>query len=149
MVGAFAIAACGSDDTADPADTEPTSTAEADSSATTDLTIRYQAPQADIDVTYSLVCSSDGATIDGDDVDVTAEAACAALDDQAVFDRLVDGVPQDQMCTEQFGGEDIATIRGTLGAAAVDTTVDRTNGCGISTWDELLSALLPPAVGVR
>lgn len=113
-----------------------------------ELTIRHQAPQADVDVTYTVTCSAGDAAIGGGDVDVDPQAACAALGDPAVVDRLVEGPPDDQVCTEQFGGEDVATIDGTIETAPVGTTVDRVNGCGISTWDELLAPILPTAVGV-
>ena len=51
------------------------------------------------------------------------------------------------MCTEIYGGPDVATITGDIDGAPVDTTVDRANGCGIDDWDTVLAGLLPPAVG--
>lgn len=156
-IASFGIAACGDDEATAPAATEPVSTADGESYPTAELTIRHQAPQADVDVTYTLMCGPDAVVL-GDDVDVDAQSACEALDDPAVVDRLVAGAPEDQICTEQFGGDDIATIIGTIGTTGttgaiesenVDTTVDRVNGCGISTWDDLLAPVLPPAVGVQ
>ena len=112
------------------------------------LTIRHRAPQVDLDNTYTLTCSAADATLDGDAVDVDPQAACEALGDAAVVDWLLDGPPDDQVCTEQYGGDDTAAIEGTIETAPVDVTVDRVNGCGISTWDDLLAPILPPAVGV-
>lgn len=148
-VSALGIAACADDRAAAPSDSPPASTGDGALYPAADLTIRHQAPQADVDVTYTLSCSSDGAEIGGDDVGVDAPAACEALTDPAVVDRLVEGAPQDQICTEQFGGEDVATVAGTIETATVDAAIDRANGCGISDWDDLLAPILPPAVGVR
>ena len=65
------------------------------------------------------------------------------LNDEAVRTRLIEGAPTDQVCTEQYGGPDEARFVGRIDDNDVDTTVDRTNGCGISDWDSLLAALLP------
>jgi hypothetical protein len=152
-VAALAFAACDDDDgdSVEPTDTivqETLSSVAGQPYPTAELTIRHQAPQAEVDVTYTLTCSSADASLDGDEVEVDAQAACAALGDPAVIDWLAEGPPDDQVCTEQFGGEDTATIGGEVEAAPIDVTVDRVDGCGISTWDELLAPLLPPAVGV-
>ena len=151
-IGALALAACGDDaGTLDPPDTltrQSLSSVAGQPYPTAELTIRHRAPQADVDLTYTVTCSPGEATLGGADVEVDAQAACEALGDPAVVDWLLDGPPEDQICTEQFGGEDTATIQGTIESAPVDATVDRANGCGISTWDDLLAPLLPPAVGV-
>lgn len=57
-------------------------------------------------------------------------------------------LPTDQLCTEQYGGADIAQIDGFIDGRSVDTSVDRTDGCGIADWDRLLSDVLPEPVGV-
>jgi len=150
-VGVLALAACDDDDAVDPPDSvtrQSLSSVAGQPYPSADLTIRHRAPQADVDVTYTVSCSPGEATLGGDDVEVDAQAACEALGDPAVVDWLADGPPEDQVCTEQFGGEDTAAIEGTVERAPIDITVDRTDGCGISTWDELLAPLLPPAVGV-
>ena len=56
------------------------------------------------------------------------------------------------MCTEIYGGPDVAAITGTydgVDGPKIDTTIDRTNGCGIDEWDTLLSQVLPGALGVK
>ncbi len=63
----------------------------------------------------------------------------------SVRSRLVDG-PADQACPEIYGGADVATVEGTIEGGEVSTSVDRTDGCGISDWDNLLGGLLPPPV---
>lgn len=47
-----------------------------------------------------------------------------------------------------YGGPDVALVTGTLDEQPVDATADRTNGCGISDWDDLLGAVLPNPIGV-
>lgn len=115
---------------------------------TLDITISH--PDLD-DVTYTISCLGDTATIIGD-VSLDDFAACNQLAEDAVRTRLLDGKPQDQVCTEIYGGPDVAIITGTydgVDGPAVDTTIDRTNGCGIDEWDSLLSNVLPTATGAR
>jgi hypothetical protein len=110
-----------------------------------DLSVTVEHPDFET-ATYDISCTGDAATIDG--IDLDAEAACTALSEPAVQSRLIDGPPADQVCTEIYGGPDTATIAGTLDGETVTTQVDRTNGCGIADWDELLADILPAARGV-
>ncbi|MGI9606844.1 MAG: hypothetical protein ACR2P0_11960 [Acidimicrobiales bacterium] len=115
--------------------------------ATLDITITH--PEAE-EVRYTISCLGDTATVTGD-VSLSERAACERLADPDVRTRLIEGVPTDQVCTEQYGGPDIAVIVGTydgVDGVVVDTTVDRVNGCGISDWDSLLAGVLPPPVGI-
>ena len=63
--------------------------------------------------------------------------------------RLFAPLPPNSVCTEIYGGADVAQITGAIGDQTVDTTIDRTNGCGINDWDEVLGDILPPAIGVE
>lgn len=112
-----------------------------------DLSIVVEHPDRDT-IEYRLTCLGDTATVTPEGVDVDEQAACLALANADVVSRLVEGPPTNQVCTEEYGGPDVATISGTIDDQPVDTTVDRTNGCGISDWDDLLADLLPPAVGI-
>lgn len=132
LVLALALTACGD---GGPANDYPDA----------DLTITIEHPEADT-VTYGIRCGTDGATIDGEDLD--ADAACIALGDPDVQSLLIDGPPADRICTEIYGGPDVATITGTLAGESVSTRIDRSNGCGISDWDDVLGDVLPPAIGV-
>lgn len=127
---ALALAACTGDEGAFPE---------------AELSVTVEHPDFDT-VTYDISCAGDTATVEGSDLD--AEAACTALSDPVVQTRLIDGPPAGQVCTEIYGGPDTASITGTLEGESVSAQVDRTNGCGISDWDELLSDLLPAAHGV-
>jgi hypothetical protein len=113
---------------------------------TVDLDVVVEHPERE-PISYQISCQGDTATITGD-VELDAEAACQALAGEDVVRRLVEGAPADQICTEQYGGPDTATVTGTIDELEVDTVIDRANGCGINDWDELLVDLLPPAVGV-
>lgn len=107
-------------------------------------------PDAD-DVTYTISCLGDTATIVGD-VGLDDFAACDQLGQDDVRTRLLNGARADQVCTEIYGGPDVASLTGTydgVDGPKVDTTVDRTNGCGIDEWDSLLSQVLPGALGVQ
>jgi len=73
--------------------------------------------------------------------DDLAQAAAQLLDNPAVAKRLVEGAPADQMCTEIYGGPDIAAVTGTLAGVEVNTTFHRNNGCGISDWELFLPLL--------
>lgn len=109
-----------------------------------DITIDHP----DIDASsYRIVCDGNTATVEGSDA-IDADEACAQLAQAPVQERLVEGPPADRVCTEVYGGPDTATIVGSIDGQPVDTVIDRTNGCGISEWDELLSDVLPPAIGV-
>ena len=43
--------------------------------------------------------------------------------------------PTDQICTEIYGGPEVATVTGTLDGKDVDATFTRTNGCEIGRFD--------------
>jgi hypothetical protein len=109
------------------------------------LEIGYQHPDVE-SYSYVLTCQDDEARVEGAGID--AEAACIALSDLSTASRLVEGPPRDQACPEIYGGPDTATIQGTIDGSRVQTVVDRTDGCGISDWDNLLVDILPPARGV-
>jgi hypothetical protein len=163
VVVALPLAACGDDDGVSDSDGNATTPDESidrgdgQASPTADLRIRHLAPQAGVDNEYHLTCAGGEATLTGVggepqpdvDVDVDAVAACDALGDPAVVERLTEGPPEDQVCTEVYGGEDAASIEGTIDGVTVDATVDRTDGCGIADWDELLAPILPEPVGVQ
>jgi hypothetical protein len=75
----------------------------------------------------------------------TAEAACELLRTNAdVVSRLVDGPPTDLICTDQYGGPEVASVAGQIDGREVDATITRTDGCGIADWTSL-EALLGPA----
>jgi hypothetical protein len=104
-------------------------------------------PEAD-PVAYTIGCLGDAFPVTPEVPGIDGAAACQRLGDPAVLDRLVSGPPADQICTDIYGGPDVAEITGELDGAPIDATVDRADGCGIADWDDLLAGVLPPALGV-
>ncbi len=111
-----------------------------------DLSITVHIDGAESDsITYRLACLGDTATLTGDPSPGAADAMCLALNSDPIRARLIDGPPADRMCTEIYGGPQVATITGTLDGSSVDSSVNRADGCGIDEWDRLLAVFLPVA----
>lgn len=110
-------------------------------------TLKITLSHPDIEpISYTVSCLGDTATVIGD-VAVADQIACLKLADAETKTRLVNP-PTDRICTEQYGGPDEASVRGTFDGSSVNTVIDRTNGCGIDDWDRLMAGVLPPAIGV-
>lgn len=143
-VAAMLVVGCGDADD----DTVAGSSLTSGEPPTVSLEVSYRNDDADIGFDYGIECGPDErVTGAADESGVAAAEACELLNDPVVRDRLIDG-PGDRVCAEVYGGADAASITGTVGGEPVDTTIDRTNGCGISDWDELLTPILPPPIGL-
>jgi hypothetical protein len=59
---------------------------------------------------------------------------CRAVDrlDAKVFEPT----PGNVACTQQYGGPETATVKGTLRGEPVDATFSRENGCEIARWQD-------------
>ena len=57
--------------------------------------------------------------------------------------KLFAAVPKNMMCTEIYGGPQVARVTGTVKGKRVLATLDRVNGCAIERWDRLSPWLLP------
>ena len=88
---------------------------------------------------YTLVC---GDSAGGDHPD-PARACAHVLRADDPFAPL----PEDRVCTEQYGGPQTARVTGRWQGDPVDLELSREDGCAISQWDAL-GPLLPGAVGV-
>jgi Subtilisin inhibitor-like len=73
-----------------------------------------------------------------------AEAACAHL---AGLEDPFAPLPDDVVCTEQYGGPETAHVTGRWNGEPVDLQLARTDGCLIAQWDSLVP-LLPSPIGV-
>lgn len=91
--------------------------------------------------TWTLTCDPAG----GDHPD--PGAACAALDARAQQGDPFAPLPEDRICTEQYGGDQTARLSGTFRGAVVDVELSRVDGCRIAQWDGF-GAVLPGPVGV-
>ncbi len=111
--------------------------------ATLNITVSH--PEfADLD--YVISCLGDTATITPD-VGLSADDACRALVGADVQALLTRGQPVDQICSQLFGGPDIAVISGEIDGQSVSVEIKRNDGCGIAAWD-LLGSALPTSQGL-
>lgn len=124
----FSLAACG-DEHARTLPAERPSGSPAD-----DLTIQVKASAQAPATTYRLTCGPAG----GDHP--KAADACAAL--AKVKDPFAP-VPKDRMCTDIYGGPEVATVKGTWQGRPVDTTFKRNDGCQLHRWSEIAPVFGP------
>jgi hypothetical protein len=113
---------------------EPGPTSDAEVPA--ELTIVLDETGSGVTRTMTLTCAPTG----GDHPD--AAAACATL--AAVGVEAFNPPPKDEMCTEQWGGPQVATVEGTVDGESVRARFSRTNGCEISRWDAVATILGSP-----
>ena len=90
--------------------------------------------------TWTLSC---GASVGGSHP--RAEEACAHL--EGMTDPFAP-LPDDLVCTEQYGGPQTAHVTGRWRGDAVDLELSRVDGCRISQWDSF-GPVLPVPVGVQ
>jgi hypothetical protein len=109
------------------------------------LNVKVSHPEfADVD--YVISCLGDTATITPD-IGLSADHACLALAGADAQELLTQGQPADQICTQIFGGPDIAFISGEIDGQSVSVEIKRNDGCGIAAWD-LLGSALPTSQGL-
>lgn len=124
---------------AGPTASEPATTAAPGETSRADnaLVIEYDPGEGARVERYTLRC---GDSVEGDLPD--AEAACQHL---AGLEEPFAPVPDDAICTQQFGGPQTAHVTGQWRGEPVDLQLSRTDGCRISQWDRLGSLLPGPA----
>ena len=111
--------------------------------AGTNLTVKVSGTSPTREATLSCGQSSKGTGFLA--APATAAKACDLLrTNDAVVKRLVYGPPDGLLCTEIYGGPEVARISGTIAGQQVNAVINRANGCGISDWDNL-AAILGPA----
>ncbi len=132
----LALAGCGAgDESADGVGSEP---AQPDAPATSlEVTVWPTGRGNGPEHTTTLECDPLGGT------HPAPEESCAIL---AANPDLLEPLPDDVMCTQQFGGPEQAWVRGTFQGREVDVRYNRGNGCEISRWDQL-APLLQVVVG--
>lgn len=85
--------------------------------------------------TWTLTCDPPG----GDHPD--PEEACAVLAEEAP--DIFEPVPADQVCTQIYGGPQLATVTGQFEGQEVDAAFSLENGCEIDRWDRMGPVLEP------
>jgi hypothetical protein len=80
----------------------------------------------------------------GDSKARTTKVRCDAAGDSAVCGALsavkpdaFEPTPGDVACTQQYGGPETATVKGSLNGEPVDARFTRTDGCEISRWQQV------------
>jgi len=116
LVAVF-VAGCGSSESPVPA------------APATELTVTFwQLGRDGESVEASLTCAPAGGT------HPDPEAACAAL---AANEHALSPAERDSLCTQIYGGPEIAEVSGVVRGREVDSQFNRTDGCEISRWDAL------------
>ena len=116
------------------AGSETVSAPEPSPAAETSLVVEVVTAQGAEPTRWTLTCAPAG----GDHPD--PEAACRAL---AAAPEPFAPVPADALCTQQYGGPQTATVRGTYRGQPVDLALSRVDGCRIAQWDALRALLEP------
>jgi subtilisin inhibitor-like len=73
---------------------------------------------------WTLTCDPAGGTLPD------AASACARLTAE-----LLEPLPPDTICTQIYGGPQVARVQGTFEGSAVDSQFKRVNGCEIERWN--------------
>ncbi len=71
-----------------------------------------------------------------------AEAACEHL--RGMQDPFAP-LPDDVICTQQYGGPETAVVQGRWGGEPVELELSRVNGCRIDQWNSLVPLVPAPA----
>ncbi len=124
--------------TGNPATGAPVTPEAPDAGDLIDLTIRLREDPAASEYVFRLVAGS-GRVLDGS----TLPAPDAALEAVQRFGADIffpqPGPPK--LCTQQYGGPQVAVVTGSFHGRPVHTVFRRTDGCEIASWNAL-SALL-------
>lgn len=138
--------ACGGDDggRSDPAG-DTTTTGGNDVAASIVLSIQVTSDGTPVrDGTLSCGDAAEGTGFLADQQ--AAQSACELLHTNArAVRRLVAGRDPDLLCTQIYGGPEVADIAGEIDGQEISATIDRTDGCGIADWDMLSPLIGPPA----
>jgi hypothetical protein len=90
----------------------------------------------DLDCTTGEVTTRRGAVGEGEPLADEVDDICDRLArDPSLLTSI--GPDPDRICTEIYGGPQVARIEGTVNGTAVAVDVTRNDGCGIDDWDSL------------
>jgi hypothetical protein len=134
LVAVIGLAGCGSEQAKDSGSggSGGSGTVQPSAAAQTDLAVSVKAAAKSPAKTWKLTCDPVG----GNHPD--AKNACAALAKAKTQTKNpFTPTSSNQMCTQIYGGSQIATIKGTLQGKQVDATFTRKNGCELKRWSDL------------
>lgn len=115
-----------------PSPEPPTGPSAGPGQGNAELAITVKPSAGEPEVRYTLVCVN--GVPDAESQHPTADAACAALKENAAL-LAPPALRTDQVCTQQYGGPQEATITGVVDGVPVEDAFKRTNGCEISAWN--------------
>jgi hypothetical protein len=121
--GVLLLAACGSETAEFQEPAEPRTDVE--------VVVWPSGPAGD-SLTASLTCEPDGGS------HPNPAAACRALAEHA---DALEPVPGNVLCTQIYGGPEVARIRGRVDGVAVSASFNRRHGCEITRWEKLAPVL--------
>ena len=137
LAAALVTAGCGSDDDAAPDATGGDLAAGGISQADDDLQIEVDLGDGRAPVTWTLSC------LDG--AEGSHPQAQAACDHLAGLERPFAPLPEDVVCSQQYGGPQTARVLGRWDGEPVDLDLSRVDGCRNAQWDSLVPVVPAPA----
>jgi hypothetical protein len=108
-----------------------------------DLTIRLRETPDAAEYIFRLVANDDGPTVGSSLPDPVAALAAVEKHGEAIFFPKP-GPPK--LCTQQYGGPQVAVVSGTFHGRPVESVFSRTDGCEIARW-KAMGPLLGSAGG--
>ena len=143
LAAVLLLAGCGSDDGAAPAASGTPEATGSDpaaggiSQADNDLQIEVDLGDGSAPLTWTLTCVG---FVEGSHPE--AQAACDHL---AGLERPFAPLPEDVVCSQQYGGPETARVIGRWGGEPVELDLSRVDGCRIAQWDSLVPVVPAPA----
>jgi hypothetical protein len=141
LAAVLVVAGCGSGDDGSPA---ATGTPEGGDPATggisqadNDLQIELDLGDGSAPVTWTLTCVGF--------VEGSHPQAQAACDQLAGMERPFAPLPEDVVCSQEYGGPQTARVLGRWGGEPVELQLSRVDGCRIAQWDSLVPVVPAPA----
>ncbi len=107
------------------------------SQADNDVQIEVDLGDGSPPVTWTLTCVGF--------VEGSHPQAQAACDHLAGMERPVAPLPEDVVCSQQYGGPEAARVLGRWGGEPVELDLSRVDGCRIAQWDSLVPLVPAPA----
>ena len=107
------------------------------SQADNDLQIEVDLGDGSAPLTWTLTCVGF--------VEGSHPQAQAACDHLAGLERPFAPLPEDVVCSQQYGGPETARVLGRWGGEPVELDLSRVDGCRIAQWDSLVPVVPAPA----
>jgi hypothetical protein len=143
LAAVLVLAGCGSgDDAASAAPGAPDATgsdpaAGGISQADNDLQIEIDLGDGSAPLTWTLTCVGF--------VEGSHPQAQAACDHLAGLERPFPPLPEDVVCSQEYGGPETARVLGRWGGEPVELDLSRVDGCRIAQWNSLVPVVPAPA----